>query len=121
MTYTFVARALSVVLFVLFVLLLVFPALYTPTYGVVADEGVQFMTRRAAPMFAGPAIILWVAATAPRSALRDAVSLGIVVIFVGIALTGVSAFSQGVAAPTVLIAAIFECLAAGALWAVRKN
>jgi len=121
MTYTFVARALSVVFMVLFLVLFALPALYTLTYGVVADEGVQFMTRRAAPMFAGPAVILWVAATAPRSALRDGVSLGIVVIFLGIALTGTMAFFQGIAAPTILIAAIFECLAAATLWAVRKN
>lgn len=121
MTFGFAARAVATVCAVLFVVFAVFPALYAPTYGVTADEGVQFMTRRAAPMFIGPAVILWCAASSPRTPLRDAVAAGVSLIFLGIAFTGVIAFVQGVAAPAILIAAAFECLAAGVLWMVRKN
>ncbi len=121
MSFALAARILAVVCGVLFVLLAVFPALYAPTYGVAAGEGVQFMTRRASPLFAGFAIVLWAAAAAPRSGLRDAVALAVAVFFIAVAVTGILAFLQGVAAPTILVAAAFECLAGCVLWAVRKN
>ena len=121
MSFALAARIVAAVCVVLFVILTVFPSLYTPTYGVPADQGVQFMTRRASPMFLGTAVVLWAAARSPPTSLRDAVAFGVAVIFAGIAVTGVLAFVQGIAAPTVLVAAAFECLAAGVLVAVRKN
>lgn len=121
MSFSVAARIIAAVCAVLAVVWIFFPTLYTPAYGVAADAGAQFMTRRAAPMFVGQVVILWVAASQPRSALRDAVALGVSVIFAGIAMTGIVAFAQGVAAPTILIAALFECLAAIVLWVTRKN
>lgn len=121
MTFRFVARAVAAVCAVLFIVLFAFPTFYTPTYGVATDDNVDFMTRRASPMFAGMAVVLWAAATAPRSALRSSVALGGAVMFVGVAMTGAMSFAQGIAGPTILVAAAFECLAAGLLWATRKN
>lgn len=46
---------------VLFALLLLSPASYVATYGVVADAGGMFMVRRASPMFLGFAVMLWLA------------------------------------------------------------
>ncbi|QEE35465.1 hypothetical protein FTO60_06950 [Octadecabacter sp. SW4] len=121
MSFALVARIVAAICAVLFVILLLFPATYAPTYGVAADMGVQFITRRAAPMFIAPAVILWCAASAPDTPLRRAVALGIALSFVGIAATGLAAYLAGTASAAILIAALGECLMAAALWATRKN
>lgn len=121
MTFAFAARILAIVCAGLFVILAVFPQFYTPAYGVAAGDEVQFMARRASPMFLGVAVILWIVAKAPHSNLREGVTLGVVVIFLGVAITGCLAFINGVATPTILIAAAFECLGACVIWAMRKN
>lgn len=121
MTFLITARLVAIVFAVLFAILCFVPAAYAPTYGVAADEAVQFITRRASPMFIGPAIILWVAASAPRSLLRDAVAVGVALTCVGIAATGVLAWAQGIASPAILIAAVLECVMAAALLLTRKN
>ncbi len=121
MTFKPVARGVALVCAVLFVVLAFVPQAYAPTYGVVADEGVQFLTRRASPMFIAPAIILWLAASAPRSGLRDGVVIGVALMWVGVALTGVVAWMQGIASPLILLAAALECTLAALVWAARKN
>ncbi len=121
MSFAFTSRLIAWIFAILFAILCFFPAAYAPTYGVAASEGVQFLTRRASPMFIGTAVILWVAATAPRSALRDAVALGVAAMCIGIAVTGVVAWGQGAASPAILVAALLECLMAAALWVTRKN
>lgn len=115
------ARLIAVVCAVLFVILCFVPQAYAPTYGVTADEGVQFLTRRAAPMFIAPAIILWIAAAAPRTPLRDGIAGAVALMFIVIAVTGVSSWAQGTATASILVAAVLECLIAAALWFTRKN
>lgn len=121
MSFAFVARGVAGVCAALFVILCFFPASYAPTYGVAADGAVQFITRRASPMFIGLAVVLWAAASAPRSPLRDAVAGGVAVMWIAIAATGVLAWWQGVASPAILVAAGFECALAAAMWLARKN
>ena len=121
MSFAFIARAEAAVFAVLFVILCFFPASYAPVYGVAADEAAQFITRRAAPMFLAPMVILWVAGGCPRSGLRDAVAAGVALMMLGIAATGVLAWAQGIAAPTILLAAAAEVLMAALLWLARKN
>ena len=79
------------------------------------------MTRRAAPMFLAPMIILWAASSAPRSGLRDVVAFGFAALFVGVGVTGVVAWMQGIAAPMILLAAVGEALIAALLLGTRKN
>lgn len=121
MTFKNIARLIALISIGLFLFLGFFPQAYAPTYGVAADEGVQFLTRRAAPMFVAPAIILWVASTSPRGALRDAVASGVALTWLGVAISGVVAFSQGIANPMILAAAAVECVMAVLLWTTRKN
>lgn len=121
MSFALVARGVAVVCAVLFVILCFFPASYAPTYGVAADEAAQFITRRASPMFIAVAVVLWAAASAQRSALRDAIAGGVAVTFVAIAATGILAWGQGVASAAILVAAALECAMAAALWLTRKN
>lgn len=121
MTFRIIARLVAIVFAVLFAILCFVPTAYAPTYGVVADDAVQFITRRASPMFIGPAIILWVAASALHGPLRDAVAVGVALTCIGIAATGVFAWAQGIASPVILIAAALECVMAAALLLTRKN
>lgn len=96
----------------LFVLLLVSPASYVVTYGMADDAGAEFMVRRASPMFAGFAVILWLCRGVAASPVRTAVSMGVAVSFAGIAATGVFAyFTQG-ANEVILAAAAGEVLIA---------
>lgn len=121
MTFKLAARIVAAILGVLFIILAVFPAVYMPTYGVAADEGVQFMARRAAPMFLAPAVILWAAANAPRGGLRDVIAWSVGITLFGVAGTGILAFAQAIASPVIILAAAGECLMGAALIATRKN
>ena len=121
MTFQLCARLAVIVCTVLFVIFLFAPQAYSPLYGVDTNQGAQFMTRRAAPMFLAPMIILWAASSAPHSRLRDAVALGFSVMFAGVCVTGVLAWMQGVAAPMILLAAAGEAVIAALLFSTRKN
>lgn len=121
MTFRFVSRAVVLVCAVLFVMFLFVPQMYSPTYGVETDVSGQFMTRRAAPMFLAPMILLWVASSAPRSTLRDGIAVAVAVMFAGVAATGVFAWAQGKASPMILLAATGEVLIATLLVWTRKN
>ena len=58
---------------------------------------------------------------APRSALRDAVVLGVAAMFAGVCITGLIALMQGIASPMILMAAMGEALIAVLLLSTRKN
>ena len=108
MNYKFVASLVAAVCVVLFALFMFAPQLYAPTYGVTADTGAVFMTRRASPMFLALAWILWASRDAPRSALRDSVSFGGALSFAAVAATGVFEWATGVASSAILVAAVSE-------------
>jgi hypothetical protein len=110
---------LALVWFVLFAVLCIAPSLYAPTYGIEASEGVQFITRRASPMFLGFAILLWVLRDEAPSRLRDMVVIAMVAAFIGISLTGLYDFVRGYASQTIAIAALIETLMAVVL--MRAN
>ncbi|AGI68767.1 hypothetical protein OAN307_c32500 [Octadecabacter antarcticus 307] len=121
MTFHLISRLVVAVCAVLFAIFLFAPQAYSPLYGVETTISAQFMTRRAAPMFLAVIIILWAASSAPRSALRDAVALGVAAMFAGVSITGVIALIQGVASPMILMAALGEALIAVLLLSTRKN
>jgi len=121
MTFQLAARLVVLVCAVLFVIFLCAPHAYSPLYGVETNQSAQFMTRRAAPMFLAPMFILWAASSAPRSGLRDAVALGVAVMFAGVCVTGVAAWMQGIASPMILWAAAGEAVIAALLLSTRKN
>ncbi len=121
MTFKLICRLVVLVCAVLFVVFMFFPQYYSPLYGVDTNASSQFTTRRAAPMFLAPIIILWAASSAPHSPLRDAVAYGAAALFAGICVTGVLAWMQGIAAPMILLAAAGEALIAALLLGTRKN
>jgi hypothetical protein len=121
MTFQLISRLVAAVCAVLFAIFLFAPQAYSPLYGVETNVSAQFMTRRAAPMFLAAMIILWAAYSAPRSALRDAVALGVAAMFAGVCITGLIALMQGIASPMILMAAMGEALIAVLLLSTRKN
>lgn len=77
MTFHLISRLVVAVCAVFCAIFVFAPQAYLPLYGVETTISAQFMTRRAAPMLLAAIIILWAASSAPRSALRDAVALGV--------------------------------------------
>jgi len=110
--FRIVAILIAVVCLILFLILYVSPATYVSTYGVIPDAGSDFMVRRASPMFAGLAVILWLSRAAEASPLRTAIAMGVAVTFAGIAMTGIAAFLAGAASAIILAAAMGEMLIA---------
>lgn len=92
----------------LFLLLVSSGGYYAETYGVTGDAGAVFISRRASPMFLGLAALLWMARDLPRGPGRDAICIGMAVMWAGIAVTGVYEFATGVAKPAILLAAVAE-------------
>lgn len=85
---------------------------YVGTYGVEAEPATGFLARRMAPVFAGLAVVLYMIRDAGPSAERRAVCLGMAVVFGGVAVTGVLAYSDGVATFAILVAALVEIVVA---------
>ena len=66
------------------------------------------MVRRASPMFAGLAVLLWLARGAERSDLRDALCWAMIVTFIGIGALSIFEYWRSIADARILIAAIGE-------------
>ena len=119
--FRLVALASAVICLILFVLFVFSPATYLNTYGVVGDAGGEFMVRRASPMFAGLALLLWRVRDAEASPLRDAICAAMIVIFGGIAVSGIIAYATGAAGGLILVAAAGEALVAGGFAVARRT
>lgn len=121
MSFRLAAVITSAVCLVLFLLLLISPAIYVGTYGVSADASELFMVRRASPMFAGLAVMLWLGRNAESSPLREALCYGLVVTFAGIGVTGIAAYLGGHASAIILLAAAGEFVLAGLFVAASRG
>lgn len=120
--FRIVASLTAGVCLILFVIFIVFPENYVSTYGVSPDPSAAFVVRRASPMFAGLALILWMCRDVAPSTLRTALGVGLAVIFGGIALTGIAEFRFGTANAAILVAATGELLIAALfLIAIRRR
>ena len=108
MIYRIATGAAFVLCCILFVWLLVWPGHYVQTFGVPPDPASDFVARRAAPIFAGLAVILGFAITAPPSRLRTGVCAGLAVLWYGVALTGVADYTAGVATSAILRGVVVE-------------
>jgi hypothetical protein len=111
--------ATAVLCMVLFILFVFNPGLYAQIYGVEADTGGTFLGRRAAPLFLGLAVFLFALRGVEGGPLRDATVLAMVVIFVGIAVTGVISYLIGTASVAILVAPALEVTIAVAFVWVR--
>lgn len=121
MTFRLVAMVIAAFCAALSVLWFMDVGVYTDTYGVTADDGTRFFGRRVAPILLGLAVMIYMARNAPPSPLRRAMALGIAVAFAGVGVTGVMAYSDGVASFAILIAAGTEFAAAAACVAVSQD
>ncbi|WP_019955081.1 hypothetical protein [Yoonia vestfoldensis] len=115
------AGVTAVVFLVLFVILLVAGRAYVTTYGVAPSDGADFLARRAAPLFAGLAVMLWLLRGLPVGTARDGVCYGLATVWFGIAATGVYEFTMGQAEATILIAATAEVIGGAVFVLVRRR
>ncbi len=119
--YRIAASVTAVVFLALFAILLVAGRSYVTTYGVAPSEGADFLARRAAPMFAGLAVMLWLLRDLPVGSARDGFCYGLATLWFGIAATGVYEFSMGQAGATILIAAFAEVIVGAVFLLVRRR
>ena len=94
---------------------------YVATFAISPDQGAGFVARRAAPVFAGLAVMLWMLRDVPFGVARDGICTGMVVLWLGIAATGISEYVRGQAGAAILIAAAVEVLGAAAFWFARRR
>lgn len=111
----------AVVCLVLFVIFLIFPGSYMAGYGVAADNGGEFLGRRASPLFLGLAIVLWMLRDHLDATVQKAVCWSMITAFTGVALTGASSFATGVASQTILLASVGELVIAGAFFLALRR
>ncbi len=115
------AAALSATLFAL---LLVVPDLIFLIFGVEGSETARLMSRRAAMLFLGFALITYLGRDAQNSILRQAVCLGMAATMFGLAATGIFEFVRGFAGLGILLAVLAEIgfgLAYAKIWFTHKE
>ena len=110
--FRWAAMATAILCKALFVVFLIWPGSYVEAYGVTADRGADFLGRRAAAMFLGLAVILWITRNDAPTPSRQAISYGIATVFAGIAFTGLFEFGRGNAGINIVVAAAGEMLIA---------
>lgn len=93
---------------VLFVILLLAPELIFFIFSIEGSEAAKLLSRRAAMLFLGLAIITYLGRDAVHSALRQAVCVGMAATMFGLALTGTYEFARGYAGFGILLAVIAE-------------
>ncbi len=111
----------AVLCLALFPVLLFNSGFYVESYGLNADAGADFLGRRASPMFLGLAILLWMGRDLEIGRARDAICIGMAVMWAGIALTGTYEFVMGNARPTIVLAALVEAAFAAAFVIARTR
>jgi hypothetical protein len=119
--FPWLARVMALANLALFGVLLVNGAGYLQAFGLAADAGGLFVAQRAAPVFAGLAVLLWLARDLPAGTGRDAVAISMAVIWAGIALTGVVDYLRGQAGAPILLAAAAEVVAAALFLIARRG
>ena len=94
--------------------LLVLPVIVYWIFGIMGNDTTDFMSRRAAMLFLGFAIILFQSRNAPNSAIRRSLSLGVWVAMLGLAATGLFEFAIGRAGGGIWLAIVTELAFAAA-------
>ena len=93
---------------VLFALLLLAPDLIFFIFNIEGSEAARLLSRRAAMLFLGLAIIAYFGRNAEHSSMRQAVCLGLAASMFGLALTGTYEFVRGYAGGGILLAVVAE-------------
>lgn len=99
-----VSLAATVLTGVLFVILLLAPDLIFWIFSIEGNEAARLLSRRAAMLFLGLAIITYSGRNAQHSVLRQAICLGMAVCMFGLAMTGIFEFARGFAGVGIMLA-----------------
>ncbi|PHR61073.1 MAG: hypothetical protein COA43_05380 [Robiginitomaculum sp.] len=77
-------------------------------FSLTGNEAAYFISRRAAIMFLGIAVLAWLGRKSAPSSLRQAVCLGMGVMMIGLALLGLGEFARGYTKAGILLAVTTE-------------
>jgi hypothetical protein len=92
----------------LFFFLLIYPEPIFYLFNVAGSDSAYFISRRAAMLFLGFAVICWLSRNAQPSATRQAISLGIALSMSGLSILGIFEFIRGYAGGGIFLAASTE-------------
>lgn len=106
------ATITSVLFFALAIIWMFFPEKALTSWGVHYTDSAGLVSRRAAAMYAGLCVMLWVARNAAPSPARRALSAGLVIACIFIASDGVYDFLAGNAGSGILKAVLIEAVLA---------
>ena len=102
----------SILFFVLAIIWMFFPEKALTSWGVPYTDSAGLVSRRAAAMYAGLCVMLWMARNALQSPARRALSAGLVIACIFIASDGVYDFLAGNAGSGIFKAVIIEAVLA---------
>lgn len=117
--FKYVSVAAACLYITLFLSLLLVPDFIFWIFDIDGDESARFISRRAAMLFFGFAVISWLGREASHSSMRQAVILGMAATMATMALTGLYEFARGYAGAGILLAVMAElafAVAYGSLW-----
>jgi hypothetical protein len=102
----------SALYFYLFVSLLLFPESVFKDFGVVGNETVYFLARRASTLMLGFSVLLFLVRNTPLSTVRQAIAFSISLNMAGFALLGSFELIRGFVGTSILNAIVIEVLVA---------
>ena len=105
----------------LFFFLLVFPEPIFFLFSVAGDDSAYFISRRAAMLFLGFAVISWLSRNAQPSDVRQSISLGFAVTMSGFAVMGLFEFLRGFAGAGILLPFCVELFLAVSYFAIWRK
>ncbi len=115
-TFKFMSMASAILAIVLCIGLLIIPTAVLAVFGVEGNDAASFIARRASILFLGLAIISFFGRHAIHSDLRQAVILGMSLIFSCLALLGTAEWLRGFAGQGALMPIAAEILYSAGYW-----
>ena len=98
----------SVITLVLCVILILAPEVIFLIFDVEESNSAFFIGRRAAMLFLGLSVLLWVGRNAPHSESRQAICLGLAVSMFGLAVLGIAEYARDYASLGIFLAVATE-------------
>jgi len=109
----------SVISIILFISLLFFPEPIFMLFEIYGNESAYFISRRAAMLFLGFAVIFYFSRNAKNTDTRQSILLGLTLSMFGLAILGVFEFMRGFAGVGIFLAVgteLFLAVSYGSIW-----
>lgn len=120
-SYNFVSKLAAILCFTLFICLLLAPDLIYWVFGLVGNDVSDLMARRAATLFLGVSVIIFLSRNAPQSQLRQNLCVGLAVMMAALAAVGMFEFFRGAVGAGIWLAITTEIAFAAAYFSMSKK